>query len=99
MPRQHPAKYKPLLFTTTIRNPERYKDFLSVLFQYKNQVLTNEIIYKIVKNLINRNLYSTMFIASNCSLKEKQQSEVGFTDNELNFIIENSPQDHKEAEV
>ena len=25
------AKYKPLLFTTTIRNPERFKDFMYTL--------------------------------------------------------------------
>ena len=38
------SEYKPLLFTTTMRNPERLKDFLLVLSEYEGEVLTNEII-------------------------------------------------------
>lgn len=38
------AKYKPLLFTTTIRNPERFKDFMYILFKYNGQVLTEKLL-------------------------------------------------------
>jgi hypothetical protein len=44
MPRKKKADYKPLLFTTTMRNPERLKDFLTVLSEYNGEILTNEII-------------------------------------------------------
>lgn len=43
------AKYKPLLFTTTIRNPERFKDFMYILFKYNGQVLTEKIIEAVEK--------------------------------------------------
>lgn len=38
--------YKPLLLTTTVRNPERYKILLNVLLTYNGKILTNEIIDK-----------------------------------------------------
>ena len=44
------SEYKPLLFTTTLRNPERIKNFLEVLARYEGEILTNEVINKIVWN-------------------------------------------------
>lgn len=43
---QRKAKYKPLLFTTTMRSPERLKGFLSVLKEYNGQVLDNRLAEK-----------------------------------------------------
>jgi len=40
------SEYKPLLFTTTLRNPERLKWFLGVLKNYNGQILTNELAKK-----------------------------------------------------
>ena len=37
-------KYKPLLYTTTIRNPERYKDFMHILRRFDGQILNEAII-------------------------------------------------------
>jgi hypothetical protein len=41
------SEYKPLLFTTTMRNPERLKNFLTVLAEYDGKILTNEIMRKL----------------------------------------------------
>ena len=41
MPRQ--SEYKPLLYTTTVRNPERYKDFIHLLKKFDGQILTADI--------------------------------------------------------
>ena len=41
-------EYKPLLLTTTLRNPERIKKFLSVIAKYNGQILTNDVIMNIV---------------------------------------------------
>src|SRR3990167_8086769 len=48
------SEYKPLLFTTTMRNPERLKDFLTVLSEYDGEILTNGIIDKVAKILIQK---------------------------------------------
>ena len=45
MPRE--LEYKPLLYTTTIRNPERYKDFIFLLKKFDGQILTAEVVEKI----------------------------------------------------
>lgn len=42
MPR--PPEYKPLLYTTTVRNPERYKDFIHLLKRFDGQILTTDIV-------------------------------------------------------
>ena len=61
-------EYKPLLFTTTVRNPERIKDFIKVIANYNNKVLTNEVIMKIVKDMIAGKYYYTMYEKSNAEL-------------------------------
>ena len=39
---EQPAKYKPLLYTTTIRNPERFKDFMHILKRFDGETLTRD---------------------------------------------------------
>ena len=46
------SKYKPLLFTTTIRNPERLKWFLSVLKEHDGQILDDKLAEKIAGEII-----------------------------------------------
>lgn len=55
MPRQ--PEYKPLLYTTTIRNPERFKDFMHILYRYNGQILTNNLIKQIECDLFKIGLY------------------------------------------
>lgn len=40
MPRK--PEYKPLLYTTTIRNPERFKDFMHILKRFNGRILNNK---------------------------------------------------------
>ena len=98
MPNERQAEHKPLSFTTTLRNPERIAGFLACLKQFDGQILTNELIDKIVKALIKQKLYSTMYVTRTPHLKAVAQNEdTTFTDDQLNEIVENSPQEHKEA--
>ena len=91
-------EYKPLLFTTTVRNPERIKDFIKVIANYSNKVLTNEIIMKIVKDMIAGKYYYTMYEKGNSELNAiYSDSDAIFSNEQLEDIIENSPQNHKEA--
>lgn len=50
-------EYKPLLFTTTLRNPERIKSFLSIIAKYDKEILTNKLIDKIVFDLVSSKIY------------------------------------------
>ena len=91
-------EHKPLSFSTTIRNPERIAGFLACLKQFDGQVLTNELIDKIAKTVIKQKLYYTMFEKRTPELKTVLESEdITFSDAQLNVIVINSPQNHKEA--
>lgn len=54
------AEYKPLLYTTTIRNPERFKDFMHILYRYDGRVLSNELIEEIECEFFKVGLYRPM---------------------------------------
>lgn len=88
-------KYKPLLFTTTIRNPERLKWFLSVLKNYNENVLTNELAEEIAGELIRVGLYKPVNIIK--AVKEKIKLKHPLIDDEVIKILEDNPQNHKEA--
>ncbi len=89
------SEYKPLLFTTTMRNPERLKDFLTVLVEYDGEILTNEIIDKVAKVLIQKGLYQPMKISS--AVKDKWKNEVELNKTETEKVFSDNPQSHKEA--
>lgn len=90
-------EYKPLLFTTTIRNPERIKDFLKVISKYDGQILSNKVIKKIAFDLIKNKIYLPEYVNRIPKLKSKAKNDESFTDEEVEEILENSPQEHKEA--
>lgn len=95
MPRE---KFKPLSFSTTMRNPNRIAGFLKCLMNVENQVLTNEIAINVAKKLINKKLYWTRYEKSVPEYKEiYEDEELSFSEEQLDDIIENTMQDHKEA--
>ncbi len=104
--RQHPAKYKPLLFTTTMRNPKRLKGVLNVLKRFDGQNLTNELAVVIMGELIRFGLYrptkeiSVDVVQKWGSRRTTETAQTGIeplTDEEVSHILDNNPQDHKEA--
>ncbi len=97
MPRERAAEYKPLSFSTTMRNPARIADFLMCISPFEGQILTTEVISRVAKALIRRKLYQPMYISKTPRLKAILNEERDFTDIEANEIIRNSPQNHKEA--
>lgn len=97
MPRERAAEYKPLSFSTTMRNPSRIADFLMCVLPYEGQILTNEIVLEVAKTLIKRKLYKPMYITRTPRLKTILNEERDFTDSEVEEIMQNSPQNHKEA--
>ena len=89
------SNYKPLLFTTTMRNPERLKNFLQVFSQYDKQILTPQIIESVALELIKMGLYRPMKVKS--EIKEKWKLEIELTDKETIKVFNDNPQHHKEA--
>lgn len=89
------SKYKPLLFTTTMRNPERLKDFLSILVEQNGKILDEVIINGIVKELIRKGLYKPTKISD--EIKQKWKQEIELTNEETDKVFLDNPQHHKEA--
>lgn len=69
MPRTRNPQYKPLLYTTTIRNPERYKDFMYILKKFDGVILNEESVKQIETSLFKIGLYRPNIIPN--SVKEK----------------------------
>lgn len=90
-------QHKVLSFTTTIRNPERVAGFLSCLKQFDGQILTNELIDKIAKQIIKEKLYKPTSISQTPELKMIYESDETFSDEQLTQILIDNPQNHKEA--
>ena len=89
------SEYKPLLFTTTLRNPERLKDFLAVFSDFDGEILTNQIIEKVVKILIKNGFYQPM--KASTVIKNKWKNNVELNDYETKKVFLDNPQSHKEA--
>lgn len=95
-------KYKPLLFTTTMRNPARLKQMLFVLNKFDGKILDDTLAEEIVAECIRYGVYRPTIKSD--SIKEKwSTSQPGtfskelLTQEEVNYIIQHNPQEHKEA--
>ncbi|ALD66653.1 AlwI family type II restriction endonuclease [Spiroplasma cantharicola] len=92
-----PYKYKPLSFSTTMRNPQRIPSFLKIIKKKSGEILTNEVINEILEDIIKEKIYKPFFISKNEKFKLIYQSENKFNKEQIEEIIMNSPQNHKEA--
>ncbi|PID52049.1 MAG: restriction endonuclease [Candidatus Moraniibacteriota bacterium] len=104
--RQNTPKYKPLLFTTTMRNPKRLKGILNVFKYFDGEQLTNELATSIMGELIRYGLYRpTKGITKSIEQKWGSKritdtSQIGvelLSDKDVTHLLEKNPQRHKEA--
>lgn len=92
------AERKPLSFSTTMRNPERIAGFLTSIQPFEGHKLTSKVIENIIKNVLNKGLYETTYQRKDKDFLEKVKcQEEQYTEQQLDDIIFNSPQNHKEA--
>lgn len=92
------SEHKPLSFSTTMRNPERIAHFVSCIESFEGQILTTNVIMSIVKKIIEEKLYKPMYIDRNSLLKSiYDDKNASFTAEQIEEIIKESPQKHKEA--
>ena len=90
------AQYKPLLLTTTVRNPERLRNLLLVLKEFDGQTLTNSLCEIVEGELIRRGLYRPTRGKTE-TIKNKWADQELLSDDEVSRLIELNPQQHKEA--
>ena len=95
-------QYKPLLYTTTMRNPGRLKFMLYVLAKFEGLILNDELATKICGETIRYGLYRPM--KQTLQVKQKWQStnsgdfsDYLLTDEEVKRMLTLNPQSHKEA--
>ena len=89
------SERKPLAFSTTMRNPERIAGFLNCIVPFEKQILTNDVIYKVIENLIKNKLYKPTRLTK----EEKsiyKNDDLSFSDKQVKNIIKNNPQRHGE---
>jgi len=92
------AQRKPLSFSTTMRNPNRIVSFLNCLLPYEDQKLTHEMIMEVMRSAIREKLYKPVVIGRMPELKQVYESEdEKFSDEQITYIMDRSPQQHKEA--
>lgn len=102
MKKKKTPEYKPLLFTTTMRNPGRMKYFLFVLQGFNGSNLTNDVAKKICGEMIRYGIYRPMKKSKTVKEKWKSTKSPDFSDyllsdEEVAYMLENNPQNHKEA--
>lgn len=96
------AEYKPLLFTTTMRNPARLKQMLYILNKFDGCVLTNSLAVQIVGECIRYGIYRPNIQLPSVRKKWKTSPKGTFgkellTDKEVEYMLNANPQKHKEA--
>ncbi len=98
MPRHRDREYKPLLFDTTLRNPERIKSFLSIIKKYENTFLNNAVIDLIVKDVLKAKIYTTKYQVNISKYKRILNDEnAEFSDKDIQDIVDNTSVDHQEG--
>jgi AlwI restriction endonuclease. len=78
-----------------MRSPERLKNFLSVLSEFDGKILTDEIIEKVSKMIIQKGLYHPTRVSPD--VKNKWKNEIELSEAETDQAFSDNPQRHKEA--
>lgn len=96
------SEYKPLLFTTTLRSPERMKGLLNILSNFNGKKLTDSLATKIVGELIRFGLYRPLKQTRHVQDKWRgtrngEFSKILLSNDDVITILRNNPQNHKEA--
>ena len=102
MVRKVAPEYKPLLYTTTMRNPARLKFMLYILSMYEGRILDDDLATEICGETIRYGLYRPT--KQMASIKDKWRTtkspnfaEYMLSDQEVAYMLEANPQKHGEA--
>lgn len=95
-------QFKPLLYTTTMRNPGRLKFMLYVLEKFEGKNLDDDLATEICGETIRYGLYRPMKQTESVKQKWESTSQGEFSDyllsnDEVQDMLNRNPQSHKEA--
>lgn len=102
MPNTREPEFKPLLYTTTMRNPARLKFLLFVLAKFEGKILNNgratEICAETIRYGLYRPLHKTDGVKAKWGTTENGCfGETLLSQEEADDLIKSNPQQHKEA--
>ena len=90
-------EYSPLLFTTTLRSPERIKYFLKVIEKYNDQVLDDNLAIRIMQDCVKEKIYySVKAFPEFPDYKEAYHSHDEITEDMAKKVVTKIKQDHKQ---
>lgn len=99
MASQRKAERKPLSFSTTMRNPMRIAGFLHCILPHEGEILTENLITDVIIRVLQAKIYHTNYEMGRADFRAIYKDEsITFTREQAITIIENSPQEHKEAD-
>ncbi len=96
------CEFKPLLFTTTVRNPARFKRYLYVLNKFAGKTLTDSLAAEICGEAMRYGIYRPNKRPASVAEKWPSHSQGDFgalilDDDEVAWLLCHNPQSHKEA--
>lgn len=102
MPNTRKPEFKPLLYTTTMRNPSRLKFLLFVLARFEGKILTDWLATEICAETIRFGLYRPSRKSDGVKAKWKSTEDGCFGETllskkEADELVKNNPQEHKES--
>ena len=90
-------QYSPILFTTTLRSPERCKYLLKIIQKYNGRVLDDNLAVQIMKDCVKEKIYFSEKASKLIpNYKEIYNSNVEISDQMAKDIVTNVSQVHKQ---
>ena len=81
MSKERAKEYKPLSFSTTMRNPARIAAFLNCILPFEGQILTSNIIHEVAVNLITekgiKEMVEVLKIKTELDVRQTEDNENG----------------------
>ena len=95
--KKNQEQYSPILFTTTLRSPERCKYLLKIIQKYNGQVLDDNLAIQIMKDCVKEKIYFSLKAFKLISnYKDTYNSDIEISDQMAEDIVTKVSQDHKQ---
>ena len=82
--------YKVFSFNTTIRNPKRNRDFLTIFEPFNGQVFDKDCAYRYLYELIKHGVYQVSDIST--EIRNKWENDIALSPEEIHRAIDDNPQ-------
>jgi len=95
--KKNKEQYSPILFTTTLRSPERCKYLLKIIEKYNGQILDDNLAIKIMKDCVKEKIYFSLKASKSITnYKKIYNSNIEISDQMAEEVVTKVSQIHKE---